>query len=221
VRPVALAAIFDAGGVLTTSVSTCFLEFEQALGLPQDSLLSVLREPGPDGSEPAFYDLERGQLSETEFWRRLPKEIEARLGIDVDMPSDVKEVRRLLWGSLKPNEEMLAAARAISMRYKTALLTNGVQEWTDLRALACPEIFDVVVDSCEVGFRKPEPQIYERACTMLGVAYEDAVFIDDIPDNVQVARSLGMTGILFTTTDDAVRLLEAQFPTAFTLGGGA
>lgn len=211
------AAIFDAGGVLTTSVTACFLEFERTLGLPRDSLLPVLRQPRLDGSEPAFYALERGRLTEAEFWRGLSEEIAARLGVEVDVPSEVGEVRRLLWGSLRPNQEMLAAARAISRTYKTALLTNGVREWADLRALACPEIFDIVVDSCEVGFRKPEPQIYEVTCTRLGVRYEDAVFVDDIPDNVPAARSLGMTGILFETTDEAIRLLERHFPAAFPL----
>ena len=213
------AAIFDAGGVLTTSVRACFLEFERAVGLPRDSLLPVLRQPGQDGSEPAFYALERGRLAEAEFWRRLPEEVEARLGIEVDVPSDVDEVRQLLWRSLGPNREMLAAARAISTTYKTALLTNGVREWAHLRALACPEIFDVVVDSCEVGFRKPEPQIYEVACTRLGVEYKDAVFVDDIPDNVRAARSLGMTGILFETTDQAIGLLRSHFPAAFLIEG--
>lgn len=213
----AQAAIFDAGGVLTTSVTTCFLEFERRLGLPPDSLLPLLREPGPDGSEPAFYALERGRLSEAEFWRRLPGEVEARLGLEVNVPSNVEEARQLLWASLRPNKPMLAAALAISAKYKTALLTNGVREWAHLRALACPEMFDVVVDSCEVGFRKPELQIYEVACTELGVPYEDAVFIDDIPDNVQAARSLGMTGVLFKTTDEAIRRLKGHFPAAFPL----
>lgn len=209
------AAIFDCGGVLTTSVARCFLEFEQALGLPPHSLLQMWRELAEDGSQPAFYELERGRLSEAEFWRRLPWDLEKRLGVRVNLPSDIHEVRQMLWSGLGRNERMLAAARAITTTYKTALLTNGVREWAHLRALCCPEMFDIVVDSCEVRVRKPELEIYEVVCTRLGIEPEDAVFIDDIPVNVDAARSVGMTGILFQGTQDAIRQLEEHFPAAF------
>lgn len=209
------AAVFDGGGVLTTPIAPCFLGLERALGLPASSLLPLLREPRSDGSEPDFYELERGRLSEAEFWRRFPGELESRLGVRVDLPADVAEIRRMLWDGIQPNDRMLATVRTIGTGYRTALLTNGVREWVGLRELYRAEVFDVVVDSCEVGLRKPEPEIFRLVCSRLGVEPHEAAFVDDIPANVDAARSLGMAGIVFETTDDVIGELRSLFPAAF------
>jgi epoxide hydrolase-like predicted phosphatase len=208
------AAIFDGGGVLTTSVTECLLGFERALGLPENTLPPVLRESPPDGVEPAFYQLERGRMTEVEFWRRLQEDLGKGLGVDIALPADLEECRRLLWGSLKPNHRMQAVAEAIARSYRSALLTNGVREWRHLRDLCAPHLFDVVVDSCEVGLRKPEPAIYELVCERLGVRPGEAVFIDDIPLNVAGAEAVGMTGIVFEGTEQAIDALRTLFPDA-------
>lgn len=200
--------------MLTTSVTECLLEFERALGLPENTLPPVLRERPPDGVEPAFYQLERGRMSEVEFWRRLEEDLASGLGIDITLPSDLEECRGMLWGSLAPNDRMQAVAQAIAQAYKSALLTNGVKEWRHLRELCAPHLFDVIVDSCEVGLRKPEPAIYGLVCERLGVRPEEAVFIDDIPLNVEGAEAVGMQGIVFVSTEQAIDALRVLFPDA-------
>jgi putative hydrolase of the HAD superfamily len=54
------------------------------------------------------------------------------------------------------------------------------------------ELFPVVVDSSEVGLRKPDPRIYELTCTQLEVRPTEAAFLDDIGSNLKSARALGM-----------------------------
>ena len=54
------------------------------------------------------------------------------------------------------------------------------------------ELFPVVVDSSEVGLRKPDPQIYELTCERAGYTPTTSVFLDDNPDNVAAARALGI-----------------------------
>ena len=55
--------------------------------------------------------------------------------------------------------------------YRLAICTNNVREWEPLWRAKLPvdEIFDVVVDSAFVGFRKPEPAIYQLTLERLGV----------------------------------------------------
>ncbi|KAL8915182.1 MAG: hypothetical protein Q9171_000301 [Xanthocarpia ochracea] len=65
--------------------------------------------------------------------------------------------------------------------------------------------FDVVVESAEVGLRKPNPEIYKLAVEKLdkldkerggsGVKTEDCVFLDDIGENLKTAKELGMKTI--------------------------
>ena len=63
---------------------------------------------------------------------------------------------------------------------RTALVTNNAAEfaatWRPLLPLG--ELFDAVVDSSEVGLRKPDPRIFRHALARLGgVAPERAVFL--------------------------------------------
>jgi putative hydrolase of the HAD superfamily len=83
--------------------------------------------------------------------------------------------------------------------YRTGLVTNNALEIRERWRAVLPldELFDVVVDSSEVGMRKPAPGIYELALGMLeGADAERAIFLDDLPANVRAAENLGMRGIL-------------------------
>jgi putative hydrolase of the HAD superfamily len=70
------------------------------------------------------------------------------------------------------------------------------------------ELFNIVVDSCEVGYRKPDPRIFQKALEFLGgIPPEHAVFLDDYEGNVKAARLLGMHGIV-VAPDPAEALAE-------------
>ena len=51
--------------------------------------------------------------------------------------------------------------------------------------------------SGEVGLIKPDRRIFEYLLEAQGIRAEDAVFIDDLAENVDAARSLGFYGIQF------------------------
>jgi putative hydrolase of the HAD superfamily len=97
--------------------------------------------------------------------------------------------------------------------YRTALITNNVAEFREYWRAMLPldELFDVVIDSSEVGMRKPDPRIFELALTQLGgIDPTRSVFLDDYPGNITAAEALGMHGVLVEATyDDAIRRLDA------------
>jgi epoxide hydrolase-like predicted phosphatase len=107
---------------------------------------------------------------------------------------------------------MIALMRDLRERgYKLAICTNNVREWeSQWRAkLPVDEIFHDVVDSAFVGTRKPEAKIYELTLDRLGIAAEQALFIDDIEVNCTAARDLGIHVIWFKTTEQAIAEIEA------------
>lgn len=57
--------------------------------------------------------------------------------------------------------------------------------------------FDAGVFSCRVGRMKPDPAIYHEAVQRFGVAPADLLFIDDVPHNIDAARSLGWQALHF------------------------
>ena len=52
-----------------------------------------------------------------------------------------------------------------------------------------------VVESCVEGIKKPEQSIFELTLKKLGVESNEAVFLDDLGDNLKTARLMGMTTI--------------------------
>ena len=112
---------------------------------------------------------------------------------------------------------MVECARDLKAEgYRTAIVTNNLAEFSEhwLKTLPLDELFDTVIDSSQVGVRKPDPRIFELALERLGgVEAERAVFLDDFPGNVEAARRVGMTGILVesdpsSALEELRRLLE-------------
>jgi putative hydrolase of the HAD superfamily len=77
---------------------------------------------------------------------------------------------------------------------------------------------DSMVFSSEVGFRKPRPEIFERALGELGVAAAETVFVGDkLYQDIRGASGLGMTTVqaLWFVADDHPEAVEPDFQ-AFT-----
>ena len=209
------AAIFDLGGVLTTPILESFAGFEAELGLEPGQLMKAFREHyAREDGQADFHLLETGKITEAEYYARLGARV-GEMGGTSPMPADPVEVRKKLWGSIKPNHEMIDAAKKIREHYKVGLLTNNVKEWAGWRDLYPTDLFQAVIDSSEVGIRKPDPAIYRLACERLGVEPSRAAFVDDIETNVVGAREVGLTAIRFTTTGEVLAELKPLFPKAF------
>jgi putative hydrolase of the HAD superfamily len=67
---------------------------------------------------------------------------------------------------------------------------------------------DAAVFSCEVASIKPERLIYEKLRERLGCEFSEIVFFDDIPDNVEQAKKLGIRGILWNGSEAARKDLK-------------
>jgi putative hydrolase of the HAD superfamily len=190
-------AVFDFGGVMTQPLFRRPPEADALL----TSLLGVFLQEAaevyhlPTGDHD-LHLLETGRLTEAEYLARLC-ERHAAAG---HPPLDPAVARRMLLGRpLLACDEMVAAVRRVrTAGYRTGLLTNTAREWgaTWRRVVPLDELFDVVLDSSEVGLRKPDPAIYRLACERLGLAPAECLFVDDLECNVAAARGLGMEALL-------------------------
>ncbi|MFI6846343.1 HAD-IA family hydrolase [Kitasatospora sp. NBC_00085] len=91
----------------------------------------------------------------------------------------------------------------------TVLLVSNATLWLDedLAALGLADLADGVVNSARVGAAKPDPQIYRIAADRARTTPGRCLFIDDRPENVEAARRLGMTGLLYREPTDLRRAL--------------
>ena len=62
--------------------------------------------------------------------------------------------------------------------------------------------FAVRVYSCRVGTSKPAPMIYHHALREAAAMPDEAIFIDDLTENVLAAGALGINAFHFTSADD-------------------
>ncbi len=109
------------------------------------------------------------------------------------------------------NSEMAGYFAGLRARYKTGILSNsfvGARE-REQAAYGFEDMCDEIVYSHEVGCLKPEPKIYHLACERLNVAPQAAVFLDDVPANVDGGRRVGMRAIDFIDTDQAIAAVTA------------
>jgi len=65
-----------------------------------------------------------------------------------------------------------------------------------------------MIISAEVGVAKPEAKIYHIALEQLQVQADEAVFVDDVIENIEACEELGMEGILFENSESAIQQLK-------------
>jgi epoxide hydrolase-like predicted phosphatase len=199
------AVISDFGGVLTTPIIDSFLAFQRESGVELGDLgraMAAVME-ADEGRHPLF-ELEKGNITEEEFTRRL--------GDALGRPLD--SMRATYFEHLHANEPMIELMRELrDGGLRMALLTNNVREWEPLWRAKLPdvdEIFEVIVDSAFVGMRKPDPEIYTLTLERLGgIKPEECVFVDDVEINCEAAAALGMTAVRFEDNEQAIADLRA------------
>jgi epoxide hydrolase-like predicted phosphatase len=196
------AVLFDFHGVLTPSPWAAIAE-AGGDARAEDTLEFMLGDYADD-TDHAWHRLERGEITMREYGEDLMARA-AATGTQIDLAS-----LRSFNEGLAARPEMVARITELrAAGYRTAVVTNNVKElgshWRSL--VDVDALFDLVVDSCEVGMRKPNPAIFRHTLEQLGgIDSGDAVFLDDHPANVAGARLAGLHAIL--VDDPAVALRE-------------
>jgi len=197
------AVVCDFGGVLTTPLFETFAALNAEDDLDPGAMGAALRRIAErDGVHP-LHELECGRMTEHDFLAAIAAQLREDLGRDVEMQTFADRY----FAHLRPNTEMVGFLHALRERgYRLAMLTNNVREWEPRWRAMLPvdELFDVVVDSAFVGLRKPDPAIYRLTCERLGVEPERCLFVDDVAVNCDAATDLGMTAVLFRSSEQAI-----------------
>jgi len=183
------AIIFDFGRVISAQKPpSLFRSYEQDLGLAPGTINPIMF------GSPAWQDALLGRKTIEEYWRA----IGPALGLHAI--ERITGFRRRYHADEAINERVLDLIRRLHGHYKLAVLSNSppdLARW--LAEWGIRDLFDVVFCSGDEGVIKPDPAAFALTLERLGVAPEEAVFIDDTPGHVEAARALGLHGIHFTT----------------------
>jgi putative hydrolase of the HAD superfamily len=191
------AVIFDYGGVLA----------EEGF---REGLHAIARSQGLDPAKvnriamDAIYDCGyiSGHGSEADFWAMMRD----RTGIHGAVDALSGEILR----RFVPRPRVLEAVRRLRGGGIITAILSDQTDWLarlDRRDDFFRE-FDRVFNSYDLGKGKRDPGIFDEVVAALGIAPREALFIDDMPSNVERAKGRGLQAILCAGEEELLRELE-------------
>lgn len=189
------AVIFDFGGVFTDSPFHAFSAYAVKIGATDQQVTEIVFGGyGIDGDHP-WHRVERGEIT-LEAAREAIMALGKEQGLNVDIWEVFMAMAENGGGLRQELVDYLPRIRGAG--YTTGIITNNVVEFKEhwRGMLPVDELFDFVVDSSEVGMRKPNPAIFEKALQIAGLAPEQVIFLDDFEGNVVAAEALNIRSIL-------------------------
>lgn len=199
------AAVFDLGGVFLAGGVESVRGFGARHGIADDAWNAIRTELFHEAG--LWSACERGEVPFEHFVARLRALAIAASG-DVS-EDDARNFMGAMGDSAgqRMRHDVVDAAARVHAVMPTALLTNNIPEWRDgwRGLLDLASLFDVVIDSSEVGVRKPDPAIYELTRARLDLPHDTIFFLDDLGVNLKPARALGWQTLRY---EDTARVLD-------------
>ncbi|MCD9479208.1 HAD family hydrolase [Photobacterium phosphoreum] len=149
--------------------------------------------------------LNRGELSESEAKAKFHEEFSFSPEHIEQLFYYIKQTQILLFGSVELVKRVKLAG------YNVYALTDNVIEIVDYLQSQYDfwPMFDGAIVSAEVGCLKPQPEIFHCLLNEYNIQASDSVFIDDMPHNVEGAKSLGFSVIQFEDSTQCEQELES------------
>ena len=191
------AVIFDLGGVIMKNGGP--RDFTRRYPDHDPAVVAELvMGPHHLDTDHPWHRVERGEITLAEC-RALTKAKMDDAGIVATVPAEKPPTTGGPAFTFQLNDDMVTFIHDLKTAgFPIGILTNNVKEfrewWWPLMDFA--SIFDTIVDSHEVGMRKPNPAIYHLTMDRIGATPARTVFLDDLHANVAAANAVGMHGVL-------------------------
>ncbi len=189
IGPRVRAVAFDVGGVLLrTENQDSRRRLELRYGIAPGGMADLVF------NNPVAQEAMLGKATEADVWDFVARHLHLVNG-------QLEELRRDFWAGDAWDQTLLAFAQGLRPAARTGILSNA---WPGAREAFGSRLgrhtFDAVVISAEEGCAKPDPRIYGLLLERLGTLPAETVFVDDLAENVEAARAIGMHAIRFTGT---------------------
>lgn len=205
------AVLLDFGGVYIESPFAALADVAAEMGVDYERLSQITFGDYHADNDHAWHQLERGEISLEQA-----REAILRLGAQQQLETDIYQMfarfagmERMMRGPLL-DKTLEWRERGL----KLGMITNNIREftgWRELFPFALDEVFEYVADSCYLGLRKPNPEIFHHTLNALGLKPGEALFLDDYPSNVAAAEACGIQSFLVQgPIEDSIRWVEEQ-----------
>ncbi|OGC00309.1 hypothetical protein A2V82_11590 [candidate division KSB1 bacterium RBG_16_48_16] len=185
---------FDLGGVLVDVHEANLLDnFQKLAHSDPERVQAILARLKNDAEE-----FQRGHFESKDFYRK------ALAAFDCGF--DFSSFNTAYTDMFDLKYDVVEIAQKLSRQTRISLISNTDELHYEYILEKYPElfIFEQPTTSFQVHSLKPEPVIYRSALSKLGIEAQQALFIDDKPENIAGANAVGMPGILFTNAENLI-----------------
>ena len=196
--------VFDIGGVLA---DFRIMEFMAEKGFDAPMIKRILKA---SVMSPYWMSFERGELTEEETLRGFA-------GQDPEIEDELRRAFSNIEGMLTMRDYAIPLVQYLKVKgFGVYYLSNYSKKAYDecASSLAFMPYMDGGLVSFRAGRTKPDPEMYRMFLDEFGLSADECVFVDDTPENVDAAKELGFTGIVFTGPEELDRELQAYMPEA-------
>ena len=195
----ARALVLDFGGVISKTLFETHALTEAALGLPPNTL--SWRGPFAIETDPLWASMQRGEISERDYWHTRSREVGRLLGEDWrDMETFVTRARGADPIAVIRPEADRAIRMVADAGYKLAILSNELDLFygAEFRSkVPLVSRFQAIIDATHTKILKPDPRAYRMVLDALSLDAASCVFIDDQQRNIDGAIACGLQTVLF------------------------
>lgn len=184
--------IFDVGGVMVDGFDVA-PEIAARVGKPLAEIRPQLQAAGADL-------LHSGELTTLEYWSRF------RAQTGLDLPGEP-------WGDLfapvrrAAMYDLVERLKAAGMRVVAGTNTMDSHYQAHQRS-GDYDVFHATYASNLMRVAKPDPEFWRYILKLEKVTPEATLFIDDMPENIAAASSLGLVTVLLTSQEQAIAAVE-------------
>ncbi len=191
--------IFDIGGVLVDwrphEIAAHFFPDKATRNSAVDNILR----------HPDWQTLDKGIVT----WEELLPRFAERAGLT---QARIREIMDFAFDSVAPMQDTIDLAADLKKNGSRIFCLSDMPDVTYAvlkRRFSFFDLFHGLVISSQVKMTKREPQSFRYILNTYSLDPAETAFLDDLPQNIQMAESFGIKGILFTTAQDARRRLAA------------
>jgi len=148
---------------------------------------------------------DEGKQSPQEFFQSLRESLQLSISFEAFVP---------IWTQIFIEDQGVSKIiRSLKGKWRLGLLSNTDPLHFEYIVSTFPIVSELEkwILSYQVGYKKPDPRIFQKAIEWAGVEPDRILFIDDTQSHVEAAVSLGIQGIPFVSAQQLRQVLPIQF----------
>lgn len=165
-----------------------------------DDFVPYVQKTFPNKKEEEIYTpwfkADAGELTSLEVWEA------------IGFKGDLEKIEKEYLDTIKLNDGFIDFIEAASKKYKLAIISNDSSRWSKYlrEKFDLNKYFDVISTSGDLKIQKPDERIFLLTVEKLGVDAEDCLYIDDREENLESAKNVGMSTIMFNSRNVSMRV---------------